>query len=230
MVEAQPRLRRPRGLLIDAMGTLFGLAAPVAQVYAQVARDMGVAVKVQLLDAAFRRAFADAPPLAFPDATPNQLPSEEWKWWQGLIGNTFRLAGSPLSPALLSQLTEKLFAHYANASTWVVYEDVPRYLERWHDAGLKLAVVSNFDGRLPGLLQDLGLRQWFDAVLVSSRDGAAKPDPALFHQALRQLDMAPEDVWHLGDNPADWQGAEAAGIHCVLLIRPLPAPLDPAIR
>lgn len=230
MVELQPLLRRPKGLLIDAMGTLFGLAAPVAKVYGQAAREAGVGVKAQLLDAAFRRAFAAAPPLAFPDVAPDRLPLEEWHWWRALIGNVFRLAGTQLSPAVLSQLTETLFAHYADARAWVVYEDVPPYLERWHNAGLKLAVVSNFDGRLPGLLEDLGLLQWFDAVLVSSRDGAAKPNPVLLHRALAQLGMAPQDVWHLGDSPADWQGAEAAGIHCVALKRLISSPLDSVVR
>ena len=211
--------RHPKGLLIDAMGTLFGLAVPLAEVYARIAGEAGVTATVTSLDAAFPRAHAAAPPLAFPDASPGQLPSREWNWWRDRIRYTFQLAGHHLNPVTLDQLTEKLFNHYADARAWVVYPDVPRYLAHWRAAGLKLAVVSNFDGRLTRLLEDLGLRQWFDVVLISGRCGAAKPDPALFRQALQQLGMAPQDVWHLGDSPEDWQGAQAAGIHCVVLRR-----------
>ena len=125
-----------------------------------------------------------------------------------------------MEATLLRKLTGQLFYHYASPDAWVVPEDVSPCLQRWHGAGLKLAVVSNFDSRLDHLLETLLLRQWFAAVLISSRCGVAKPDPRLFHLALEQLELLPHEVWHLGDSAADLHGARAAGIRCILVRRP----------
>jgi putative hydrolase of the HAD superfamily len=92
-------------------------------------------------------------------------------------------------------------------------------LRRWHGQGLKLAVVSNFDSRLPGLLEQLGLSPWLHAVVVSSSAGAAKPDPAPFHIALEQLQLEASQVWHVGDSPEDLAGAAAAGLPCIQVRR-----------
>ena len=99
-------------------------------------------------------------------------------------------------------------------------EDVPGALARWHQQGLKLAVVSNFDQRLEGLLEGLGLRPWFSAVVISSRAGAAKPSPEPLLQALAHLGLGPDQAWHIGDSPEDAAAARAAGLPCLLVRRP----------
>ena len=37
-----------------------------------------------------------------------------------------------------------------------------------HDAGIKTGVVSNFDTRLPGILDGLGISALFDSVTISA--------------------------------------------------------------
>lgn len=50
----------------------------------------------------------------------------------------------------------------------------------WGDAGLKMAVVSNFDLRLRALLEALGLDQLFDALIISAEvRNQPSPCPAL---------------------------------------------------
>ena len=217
-------LPRPRGLLIDAMGTLFEPAAPVATTYAQAAAALGITVSPEQIGPAFRAAYGAAPPMAFPDQSVKSLDQQEKEWWLACVGDTFQRAGQPLETAVLRKLTRQLFYHYASPEAWVVPEDVPRSLQRWYGAGLKLAVVSNFDSRLDALLETLWLRHWFTAVVISSRCGVAKPDPRLFHLALERLELAPHEVWHLGDTAADLQGAHGAGIRCILVQRTQPDP------
>ena len=217
-------LLRPRGLLIDAMGTLLEPAAPVALTYSQAAATMGVTVSPQRIGSAFHAAYGAAPPMAFPDRSVKSLDQQEKEWWLACVRDTFQRAAQPLETAVLRKLTRQLFYHYASPAAWVVPEDVPRCLRRWHGAGLKLAVVSNFDSRLDSLLETLWLRHWFTAVLVSSRCGVAKPDPRLFHLALERLELAPREVWHLGDTTADLQGARGAGVRCILVQRTQPDP------
>jgi putative hydrolase of the HAD superfamily len=49
--------------------------------------------------------------------------------------------------------------------------------------------------------------------------GAAKPSPLPFQRALEALDLQPHQVWHVGDQPEDGQGAARAGVPCLLLKR-----------
>lgn len=212
-----PARPRPRGLLLDAMGTLIGLRQSVGEGYAAVAADQGLALDAAAIDREFPALYRQAPPLAFPGLEGRALRQAETDWWGALIAAVLQRIGAAPPPA---ELTAALFDHYSRAEAWRVYDDVPRHLRRWHAAGLKLAVVSNFDGRLPALLEHLGLAQWLDAVVISSTAGAAKPDPAPFRQALCCLGLPARQVWHVGDSPEDVAGARAAGLACVCVRRP----------
>ena len=67
------------------------------------------------------------------------------------------------------------------------------------DAGLKLGVVSNSDGRVAEALEAAGLRGYFDVVVDSALAGVEKPDPAIFRAALDVLDVPPAEALYLGD-------------------------------
>ncbi len=206
----------PRGLLFDAMGTLIGLREAVGRTYARAAERHGITVAPEALERAFRNAYRQAPPLAFPGLSGGALHSAELGWWGDRISATLAEAGAPPAP---EELVRELFAHYANPACWHVYDDVAAHLERWHGSGLGLAVVSNFDSRLEGLLEGLGLARWLTLVVVSSAAGAAKPHPAPFRLALEGLNLSPNQAWHVGDSPEDVQGAAAAGLRCLLVRR-----------
>jgi putative hydrolase of the HAD superfamily len=92
-------------------------------------------------------------------------------------------------------------------------------------AGLRLAVVSNWDIGLHDHLSALGLSAVLDIVVTSAEAGAPKPAPAVFELALARLgvDDAARAV-HIGDAAADEEGARAAGL------RFEPAPLADAVR
>lgn len=80
------------------------------------------------------------------------------------------------------------------------------------NAGVKIAVVSNFDTRLRPLLRALNCDHWFDAVAVSAEVAAEKPNPTIFLRACELLDVKPEDAVHVGDDRRnDIWGARDAG-------------------
>jgi HAD superfamily hydrolase (TIGR01509 family) len=83
---------------------------------------------------------------------------------------------------------------------------------RLRGLGLELAVVGNWDRRLPEHLERLGLVSFFRAVVTSAEAGAAKPDSRPFAVALERLGVAPERALHVGDSAADEEGARAAGL------------------
>ena len=213
--------RRPKGLLLDAMGTLIGLRRSVGSTYAAFAAEHGLTVEAPAINAVFPRLFRAAPPLAFPGLEGEALLEAEQAWWVALIEGCLQACGH--EGPLPEGLGPALFAYYASAEPWQVYEDVAEHLQRWRSAGLKLAVVSNFDQRLHGLLEQLELAPLLDAVVVSSAVGAAKPDPRPFTRALELLALPADAAWHIGDSPEDEAGARAAGLHCVLIQRQQPA-------
>jgi HAD superfamily hydrolase (TIGR01509 family) len=91
-------------------------------------------------------------------------------------------------------------------------------LARLQQAGLRLGVVSNSDGRVEQALAAAGLRKYFDVVVDSALVGVEKPDPRIFQAALKALSVKPEEALYVGDlYQVDVVGARAAGIEAILL-------------
>jgi putative hydrolase of the HAD superfamily len=91
--------------------------------------------------------------------------------------------------------------------------------------------VSNWDSRLHAVLRGLGLAGRFRFVLTSAEYGAEKPDPSIFREAARRLDLPTEQVLHAGDLlEEDVGGATGAGMLAALVDRACgDAPLKPAV-
>ena len=86
--------------------------------------------------------------------------------------------------------------------------------------GVRMGVVSNWDSRLPKLLDQLGLAPYFGTVVVSHLEGIEKPSPEIFLRAVARLHGVPETTLHIGDVPElDEAGARAARIASVLIDR-----------
>ncbi|MGH7895016.1 MAG: HAD-IA family hydrolase [Candidatus Binatia bacterium] len=206
-----------RAITFDAAGTLFAPAERVGVTYARVAESVGIRVDAVVVEAAFRRVFDAAPPLAFPGVAADELTAHERAWWKDVVRGAL---GDGAAPPALDACFEALFAHYATASAWRVFPDVVPALTAARTRGLRTGVASNFDGRLPGLLDQLGLSVAVDAVVWSTAVGATKPARALFDAAARALDTSTAELCHVGDDAeADVAGARAAGAHAVHLDR-----------
>ena len=73
------------------------------------------------------------------------------------------------------------------------------------------AVISNFDGRLRRVLDDLGVSARFEGLFISSELGCESPI-AQFFDTLEFMNAEPARCIHAGDDPErDWAGAVAAG-------------------
>jgi 2-haloalkanoic acid dehalogenase type II len=103
------------------------------------------------------------------------------------------------------------------------FELIPDVLPALDDlaaAGLRLAVVSNWDAGLEEVLAGLGVAGRFEAVAVSAVFGVGKPHPAIFAHALSVLGVPPGRAVHCGDHPEfDCAGARGAGVRGVLVDR-----------
>ena len=83
-------------------------------------------------------------------------------------------------------------------------------------AGVAVGVVSNSEGRLAELIDELGWSGDFLTVADSGRLGMEKPDSPIFLWAAERLGAPPERVVHVGDSyAADVEGALRAGMRAV---------------
>lgn len=81
-------------------------------------------------------------------------------------------------------------------------------------AGATVAVLSNSEGRLAELLEEIGLAAPFAAIIDSGRIGIEKPDRRIFDHALAVTGRSAGI--HIGDSwPADIEGALGAGWRAV---------------
>lgn len=120
-------------------------------------------------------------------------------------GDTSRL------PLLVSRFLE---IYEANASRCTeAYPGVVSTLEHLRQIGLRLAIVTNKPyAATAEILDALGLRIFFDAVIGGDTFPERKPHPAPILAALKHLGTAPEAALMVGDNYHDVQAARAAGV------------------
>ena len=129
----------------------------------------------------------------------------------------FQLAG--VGQERMGELHQCLSRMHRERHLWSgVADRSAEALGRLRDAGVRLGVVSNSDGRVEEALRAAGLRDYFDVVIDSALAGVEKPDPRIFHAALNALGVAAEEALYVGDlYEVDVLGARAAGMEAVLL-------------
>jgi len=196
-------------ILFDAAGTLFYLTKTVGDHYAYVGREVGLDLDAQILDRAFHTAWQQMPQRRAIDG-PRE--NDDEGWWRELVGRVFDQVAPSLSELDRDNFFEVTYEHFAEAGVWELYPEVPDVLEQLRER-FQLAVVSNFDGRLRFILQNLGISKHFAHIFISSEVGADKPDPEIFRRAVTIMGLEPDKVLHVGDDPErDWKAAAAADL------------------
>lgn len=119
--------------------------------------------------------------------------------------------------ALLLRLLETVHESHAY---WSMYPETLPVLLELRNRGLRLGVVSNWAPSLGRFVREFELDSFFEVVVSSGAAGLAKPDPHIFHQALKRMGVKPEEAIHCGPSlPEDVTGALRAGMIPVWLNR-----------
>jgi putative hydrolase of the HAD superfamily len=205
-----------KAIFFDAAGTLFYLTKTVGDHYALVGEQVGLNLDAKKLDDAFYSAWAKIPPR---EAIDGPRENDDKDWWRELTDQVLSEAAPEVGELDRDNFFEVVYEHFAESGAWELYPDVTDVLTQLRRR-FRLAIVSNFDGRLRVILEHLGISKYFGHIFVSSEIGADKPDPEIFRRALKFLDLRPESVLHVGDDPErDWQAARAAGLSIFKLDR-----------
>ncbi|WP_236609223.1 YjjG family noncanonical pyrimidine nucleotidase [Mesotoga prima] len=80
--------------------------------------------------------------------------------------------------------------------------------------GKRMAIITNGVYRVQhNRFLSAGLPEFFEFSLSSEEAGVAKPDPGIFHEAIRRAGVQRNEVVYIGDSlESDYRGAENAGI------------------
>ena len=133
------------------------------------------------------------------------------------FGGTRDAAGVP--PTLVPAVLDAWHERQRTVGLWVKpMEGAREALEGARAAGLRVAVISNSDGRAEQHLIDCGLRDSVEFVVDSGRVGVEKPDRRIFDLALERMGLPPGRAVYVGDvRSVDRMGAEGAGLHFILV-------------
>lgn len=80
----------------------------------------------------------------------------------------------------------------------------------------KTALLSNASDSLDEYVRNtLELGDAFDAIIISALVGVSKPDPAIYHLALDQLQVAPDEAIFVDDRRDNVEAAASVGMHAI---------------
>jgi len=208
-------MRSLKLITLDSTGTLIRVKGSVGKIYSQAASEFGIEAEADLIDEGFILAFKNMsehwPNFGYPN-----MPSKEW--WRHTVFQTFDRAGH--DGIHLNEVFEKLYVDFSQAKGWEYFPEIRDVLGELKARDLKLAVISNFDERLTGIFESMGLADSFDFILTSREAGCEKPDAQIFQRALGLAGVEAETALHIGDHERkDFFGAKDAGMHSLLIRR-----------
>jgi putative hydrolase of the HAD superfamily len=204
-------------IFFDAAGTLFDLPQGVGHHYASAGRDVGLELDPHAIDRAFAVAWKQMPPRSTSRAPRDD---DDKGWWRELVDSVFQQV-APATPDLdRDAFFEAAYSRFTEPGVWELFPEVVEVLETLQPH-YDLGVISNFDGRLRMILEQLGISKFFRVVVISSEVGADKPDPFIYERALELAGAEAHETMHVGDDPVrDWEAAAAAGLRAFRLERP----------
>jgi len=130
------------------------------------------------------------------------------------------MAGPEADESAVKACAGGVLAAWNSYENFALYTDVEPCLERLHEAGLRVALLSNTNRDLEAIVDHFGLRSLIAAAVSSAQVGHVKPSPRIFAAALDALRARADETVMVGDSyEEDVRGALAAGLGAILLDR-----------
>ncbi|MDM5286378.1 HAD family hydrolase [Peribacillus frigoritolerans] len=96
----------------------------------------------------------------------------------------------------------------------VPFPNLISMLEKLRSNNLVLGMITNGKGQFQlDNIRALGIKKYFETILVSEWEGIKKPDPQIFKRALEQLNVSPNESIFVGNHPKnDVKAAQNVGM------------------
>ena len=206
-----------KAIFFDVGGTLLKVHPSVGDVYARYARPHGFSGNARELDQRFGAEWKRMGGMESLGAAKGV--EIEKKFWSELLYRVFEISGGLRD---FDVFFETVYDAFKKREHWKIFEDVTDsgILAWLKNKGIVLGIISNWDSRLPEILENIGLAHYFDFILASMVVGSAKPDKFIFQEALRLSGAANHEACHIGDElKTDFHGAQQVGLDAVLIDR-----------
>ncbi|MBC8351180.1 MAG: HAD-IA family hydrolase [Planctomycetes bacterium] len=197
-----------RAVVFDAVGTLIYPDPSAAFVYCELGQQHGSKLSLDDIATNFGRALIQRP---YKRQTNEQSERDRWR---EIVAEVL----ADLSDT--ESLFHELWNHFAQPTSWAVYEEVTDVLADLNAQGFTTAIASNFDDRLLSLAGELTALHRVKEIFVSSQVGYTKPSIEFFRAIEAKLRLTPQQLLMVGDDMTnDFEGAAQAGWHSLLLNR-----------
>ncbi len=123
---------------------------------------------------------------------------------------------------LMANAEDLMFFYETHFYVRSLRPEAPALLDALHERGFCLAVISNIiDHRVvQHCLERYGIEHYFDPVITSAGFGWRKPNPRIFLEAARLMNLPPVACAYVGDTVSrDVIGARRAGYGLVIQIK-----------
>ncbi len=133
------------------------------------------------------------------------------EFWRDFLRN---LQIDQMSREFIEEL-EEVRSHHS-ATIFKLYDGVPKVLSDLQGK-CQLALVSNCAIGTADVIDALGIRDYFEAVILSYEVGVRKPEKRIYLEALAQLELEPHVCIFVADEISDLEGARNVGLKTVLV-------------
>ncbi len=99
--------------------------------------------------------------------------------------------------------------------------DVSHVVKELSRRGYVLGIIANTitETEIPDWMESDGLTEYFKAVVLSSKVRIRKPNPEIYWEAARRVEVEPAKCAYVGDNPVrDVEGCRAAGFGMMIIL------------
>ena len=136
-------------------------------------------------------------------------------WW---TFHSYLLAERDEDAGIREALLRELVQNTQNSANWdQILPGTREALDRI-GAKLRIAVISNADGKIEQVLSRCGIADCFESITDSGIVGFEKPRPEIFEAALSAMNARADESLYVGDvYSVDYVGARNAGMQAVLL-------------
>jgi len=143
--------------------------------------------------------------------------------WQAMMleilrgGNVHKIRAEAADPTYAEKIAQLLWDAQPTHNLWRkpiagMFELCAELTEK----RVPIGIISNSEGHLAELVEELGYRALFAAIIDSGKVGVDKPNPRIFELAAEALGVPLTEIVHVGDAwEADVLGARAAGARAI---------------
>jgi len=139
------------------------------------------------------------------------------------IWSRFFLKGQSISEFELTPIAEDLaFLYETKLYHREMRVEIPTVLAKIKEMGFQIGVISNTQSQkqVRYNLEQYGILEYFDPIVLSSEYGRRKPDPAIFYHAARLAGSPTGDCAYIGDKiNRDIVGARRSGFRLAVQIK-----------